>query len=150
MMTSPLVGCCLDYVNSVLLGDSTTNIKQLQGILKISSRVATRQHSFVSVSDTHEDLHWLPVSWRIDYNIATFTYKVLETGQPLYLESRINISVPRHTLRSSVYARLLAVPPSVKNKDRLKRVPVLSSFHLESFSVRHLCCYIFANFSKQA
>ena len=39
---------------------------------------------------THADdllaqLHWLPVSYRIEYKIALITYKALEFGQPRYL-----------------------------------------------------------------
>ena len=34
-------------------------------------------------------LHWLPIKWQIDYKIAVTTYKLITTGQPQYLCSRI-------------------------------------------------------------
>jgi len=41
-------------------------------------------------------LHWLPVQSRIE-----FTYKVLITGQPIYLSNLLNHCTPLRTLRSA-------------------------------------------------
>ena len=71
-----LVGCRLDYSNSILL-DVAATAKNTE----LFCLSCNRQHSRVNISNTPKDLHWLPVSWRIDYKVATLTYKVFETGQ---------------------------------------------------------------------
>ena len=95
-----LVGCRLDYANCILLGASATNIKRLQRLQDTLGRVTTRQHSRVKISNTLKDLHWLHVSWRIDYKIANLTYEVLKTSQPLYLALRIDICVTHRIVKS--------------------------------------------------
>ena len=47
------------------------------------------------------DLHWLPVRHRIDFKIATITFKVLQFQQPSYLAALIPRYVPTRSLRSS-------------------------------------------------
>ena len=76
------------------------------------AHVVTHQHSRVSIFNTLKNLDLLPISWRIDYKVPTLTCKVLETGQPLYLASRIDIIVPHRILRSSADTQLLAASPS--------------------------------------
>ena len=55
------------------------------------------------------DLHWLPVSKRIEFKVATLTFKVKSTGQPEYLSSLLNDYAPTRTLRSA-HAQTLIVP----------------------------------------
>jgi len=50
-------------------------------------------------SSNQQQLHWLPVKWRIQYKLAYLTYKVLHTG--IYLSERLHPYVPSRTLRSS-------------------------------------------------
>ena len=106
-----MVGCRLDYANSVFLGASAKVVHILERIQNTLTRVVTRQHGRTSISATLQKLHWLPVKWRINFKVATLTYKVLESGEPSYLSSKIAISVPSRSLRSSADARRLAVVP---------------------------------------
>ena len=55
----------------------------------------------ISISKTLSDLHWLPMKFRVDFKVATLTFKVIESGEPGYLYSRISIAFSRRTLRSS-------------------------------------------------
>ena len=50
------------------------------------------------------------VKYRIDFKVATLTYKVLQTGEPSYLSSRISVDIPRRVLRSSTDTCRLAIP----------------------------------------
>ena len=45
-------------------------------------RVVTCQRGCFSISKTLQQLYWLPIKWRIDYKVATLTYKLLESGEP--------------------------------------------------------------------
>jgi len=46
-------------------------------------------------------LHWLPIQARIDFKIATLTYKALSSGQPAYLRESVSLYKPSCQLRSS-------------------------------------------------
>ena len=86
-IVSSLVGCRLDYANSVLYGTSLTNIKWLQRVQNWLARVVARLPTCSPTTPTLKELHWLPIRHRIDYKIAILTYKVLNCGEPTYLHS---------------------------------------------------------------
>ena len=60
------------------------------------------------VSPLLHKLHWLPISSRIEFKIATLTFKVLKFQQPAYMFDLIDYIPPR-SLRSS-NKNLLIVP----------------------------------------
>ena len=88
-----LVGCRLDYANSTLVGISIKNIFRLQRLQSKLARVVTCQLESISISKALQELNWLPIKWRIDYKVATLTYKPLESGEPTYLRSRFTIKI---------------------------------------------------------
>ena len=102
-----LVSCRLDYANSTLAGISIKNISRLQRLQSTLARVVTCQRGRTSISKSLQELHWLPIKWRIDYKVATLTYKLLESGEPTYLRSRITNKIFRRALRSSADDRQL-------------------------------------------
>ena len=55
-------------------------------------------------------LHWLPVKHRVQYKIATTTYKLRLHKQPAYLYELISEYRPNRSLRSET-AVLMSVPP---------------------------------------
>ena len=61
----------------------------------------------ISSSKTLQKHHWLPIKWRIDYKVANLMYKLLESGEPTYLRSRITSKIFRCALRSSADDRHL-------------------------------------------
>ena len=69
-------------------------------------------------------LHWLPVSFRIDFKIALTVFKIISTGQPTYLQNLINLYAPALQLRSSATNNLLFL------WQKLNCTVVLSKFHL--------------------
>ena len=54
-------------------------------------------------------LHWLPVSYRIEFKISTLTFKVVKFQKPAYIFDLIASYVPPRSLRSS-NKNLLIVP----------------------------------------
>ena len=42
------------------------------------------QRGRIGISKTLSDLHWLPMTFRVDFKMATLTFKVLESGEPGY------------------------------------------------------------------
>ena len=55
------------------------------------------------------NLHWLPITARINNKIAVLTYKLLSTNTPSYLSEVISVHHPSRQLRSAVN-RTLSVP----------------------------------------
>ena len=86
-----LIGGRLEYANASLVSISDKNTKRLQRIQNTLTRVVTRQCGRISISKTLKELHWLPVKCRIDFKVATTTYKLLESNEPAYLRSRISV-----------------------------------------------------------
>ena len=105
-----MVGCRLDYANSVLLGTSAKSMQYLHRIQSSLARVVTQQCGRINVTKTFKELYWLPVKYRIDFKVATLTYKVLQTGEPSYLSSRISVDTPCRVIRSSSDTCRLAIP----------------------------------------
>jgi hypothetical protein len=93
-----LVQSRLDYSNSLLYKTSSQNIKKLQRVQNTAARLVLREKH---THDSLHRLHWLPISKRIDFKIATLTYKLLTTEQPAYLRSLIQFRTPSYQTRSA-------------------------------------------------
>jgi len=111
-IATSLVSSRLDYCNSLLHGCSQANIAKLQRIQNSLARVVTNCYTHCTHStELLHNLHWLPIKHRIDFKIATLTFKLLAHHQPSYLSNIIHLYNPPRTLRSSSQYRL--DPPSV-------------------------------------
>jgi hypothetical protein len=76
----------IDYCNSVLYGVSQTNLRCLQSVLNGAARLVARRRKYDHISDAMRvDLHWLPISQRIEFNICTYVYKCIHGLAPSYL-----------------------------------------------------------------
>ena len=96
-----LIGSRLHYANALFIGASASNITKLQRIHNTLARIVTRQQGWTGTSQSLATLHWLPVTWRVDFKVATISYKLLSIGQPSYLANSISKYVPSHSLRST-------------------------------------------------
>ena len=108
-VASTLVSSRLDRVNSILYGADSKHTNRLQRVRKALARTVMHQHSYGSpLSSTAllQNLHWLPIEWRIRFKLATLAYKALHTGQPPYLAELLR---PHEPVRSSS-SLLLSVP----------------------------------------
>jgi len=95
----------LDHANSIMYGMSPSNMNKLQSVQNSLTRVVLPSLRHLSASERLSYLHWLPVHYRIQFKIATLTYKTLATCQPSYLQ----VYHPSWALRSST-KQLLHVP----------------------------------------
>ena len=102
-----LTQTCLDLVNDVLMRTSGSNINKLQRVQNCLARVVL-QDNYNSAISLLSELQWLPVSKRINFNIATLAYQSLAFGQPTYLSL---VLTPLTSLSCPyVYQNLLSVP----------------------------------------
>ena len=74
----------IDNANSLLYGLPVGKflIDRLQTVQNAAARVITRTKKYDHIKPDLKQLHWLPVSQRIDYKILLLTYKAL-TAKPL-------------------------------------------------------------------
>jgi hypothetical protein len=119
-IATAMVSSRLDYCNSLLYGTSTSNINKLQRIQNTVARVVTCTSRQQHIAPILADLHWLPVSSRIDYKLALLTYKTLSTQTPNYLFELLHFNQPARQLRSSInVANKLFIPrTSIRFADR--------------------------------
>jgi len=103
-----LVQSRLDYANSIMYGMSASNMHKLQSAQNSLTRVVLPSLHHLSASERLSYLQWLPVHYRIQFKIATLTYKTFATCQPSYLYN-LQLHQPSRALRSSTQ-QLLQVP----------------------------------------
>ena len=90
----------LDNLNSLLVGIPETVIRKLQLIQNNAARLVLRKKRREHITPLLQQLHWLPIKYRIKYKICILTYKALHGLAPSYIKSLIEEYVPRRDLRS--------------------------------------------------
>ena len=73
-VASALVTLRLDQVNSIFYGVASKHINRLQRVQNVLARVVTYQRPYSSLSSTAllQNLHWLPIEWRVHFKLATY------------------------------------------------------------------------------
>ena len=105
----------LDYCNSLLYGPPTIHINKLQRVQNAPARLVTNTPRICHITPILEDLHWLPIKYRIQFKIVLLTFKCLYGLAPQYLvdliavapQSRYNLRSRNATLLVSANARCL-------------------------------------------
>ena len=64
---------------------------KLQHVQNALARVVTKSTRFTSTKSLMERLHWLPVASRIDFKIATLSYKAVHLKQPPCLAQHLKL-----------------------------------------------------------
>ena len=104
----------LDCGNALLSGLPEALLRQLQSVQNTAARIVTRAGRQAHSKDLLEQLHWLPVSFRVDYKILLLTFRALHGLAPVYLSRLLTVYRPTRSLRS--HSQLLLRQP----KSRLK------------------------------
>ena len=100
----------LNKCNSLLSGISQKSLSSLQLVQNITAWFLTGLKRPYHITPIPSYLHWLPVSFRIDYMILLITFKACRGLAPSYnITELLTTYVPSCSLRSSGRA-LLAVP----------------------------------------
>jgi len=107
-----LVTSRLDYGNALLCNAPQIVVKQLERVQRASARTIYRLHKRdrVSMTSVLHDLHWLPITYRIQYKILTLAYKAFYSGTPIYLAELLHVYTPTRTLRSKCDTATLITP----------------------------------------
>ena len=81
----------IDYCNSVFTGLPADQIARLQRVQNNAARLVLRRKKKTRdhVTPLVKELHWLPVTFRCQYKIATLAYRHFEGPLPPYLSSSL-------------------------------------------------------------
>jgi hypothetical protein len=110
LLANALVSSKLDYCNSLLYNLPNSSLNRLQHVQNSLARaVVPSTKRSDHITPTLIKLHWLPLKQRIDFKIATITYKTLQNNKPSYLLDLLKPYTPSRSLRSS-NTHLLEVP----------------------------------------
>ena len=137
---SSLVLSKLDYCNSLFYGTSKKILQKLQRVQNTAAKIVFGAKKYDHVSPLLKKLHWLPVTSRIEFKIASICYKFFtDTHFPKYLSELLHVYEPKRTLRSSNDIRLL-LPKSTRKKTFGDRSFSYSAPHIWNslpYSLRH-------------
>lgn len=101
----------LSFCNSLYSGVSLSSVSRLQLVKNAAARLLSGTCKLDHLSPILASLHWLPVSFQIDFKILLFIFKALDRLAPSYLSDLLNWYTPARWLRSADQM-LLAVPRS--------------------------------------
>ena len=99
----------LDYCNSLYAGLPTTLTRRLQLVQNAAAQVLTNTPWKSHMRPILQQLHWLPVEFRIKFKVLVLTFKALRGPGPIYLKDCLFLYKPQRNLRSSD-ANLLEIP----------------------------------------
>ena len=75
----------LDHCNTLLTGLRQDQIQRLQYVQNAAARLLTGSHKHDEITPVLKDLHWLPVTERINFKILLLTFKSINLMAPKYL-----------------------------------------------------------------
>ena len=90
----------LDYCNSLFKNTNKEQIQKLQKLQNFAAKVIFKKSLYDHVTPCLIHLHWLPISYRIDFKIAILVFKCLHSLAPKYLSDLIEPYTPSRVLRS--------------------------------------------------
>ena len=140
------VSARIEYCNSILYGIPDYHLNKVPRIQNAAARLVCKPNRYCHITPLLFNLHWLPLKFRIVFNILLITFKALKGSAPTYIASLISTKV---TFTVSSQGAVVTVSFLVTLKRCLKLL--WSLFHicgaktLERSSSGHFwkhCCWL--------
>ena len=92
----------LDYCNSLYYGLPNSQLIRLQRVQNAAARLVCKLSFGTHITPTLQQLHWLPVLFRVRFKILLLTFKAIHGLAPKYLVDLIHVkSHSCYSLRSN-------------------------------------------------
>ena len=95
MAAKSLVGCRLEYHNSLFRSLTALDLRKLQCIQNSLARIVTNTTKYSHVTPVRTTLHWLPIEHHSIFKSDLLVYKFLYSGYPNYF---VPFLKPRHNV----------------------------------------------------
>ena len=99
----------IDYCNSLFSGICKSSLRPLEIVQNFAARLVLKRSKFESSKPLLRELHWLPISRRIDYKVLLITYKALNSLSPDYISALLSPANSLNSLRSAQDVTLLNI-----------------------------------------
>ena len=97
----------LDYSNALLGSLRKMDLIRLQSVQNRAALLVTQTKT--QITPMLHDLHWLPVSSRIDFKLCLYMYKALKKTAPIYISDELSFYEPKRPLSSGYAVPLYTV-----------------------------------------
>ena len=92
----------LDYCNSLYYGLPNSQLIKLQRVQNAAARLVCNLPLGIHITPSLQQLHWLPVQFRVKFKILLLTFKAIHGLAPKYLVDLIHVKThSRYSLRSN-------------------------------------------------
>ena len=81
----------VDYCNSLLYGLPLCQLAKVQRVQNAAARIIVRESKYCHITPVLQQLHWLPVFYRIKFKILLTTFKAIHGTAPGYLCELVQI-----------------------------------------------------------
>eukprot|EP00112_Aurelia_sp_Birch-Aquarium-sp1_P010318 Seg2209.5 transcript_id=Seg2209.5/GoldUCD/mRNA.D3Y31 product="putative RNA-directed DNA polymerase from transposon X-element" pseudo=true protein_id=Seg2209.5/GoldUCD/D3Y31 len=99
-LVNALVLSHLDYSNALLFGLPDSTIRPMQNIQNSAARLILGLSKFEHITPALQQVHWLPIRYRIQFKLMTFVYKAVRNEAPEYIRDLIELKQSNYSLRS--------------------------------------------------
>ena len=97
----------LDYCNALLFGLPKYQLDRLQKVQNAAARVVFQMAKFDHITLALIDLHWLPVTYGVQFKLLLFVYQSLHNQSPSYIKDLLSLNpATNYALRSSAQSFL--------------------------------------------
>lgn len=105
-LTHAFVSSRLDMMNSILYNIPDNLLNKLQLIQNNAARIVKKANRYCHITPLLQDLHWLPIKFRIQFKLLLSVFKSIHGEGLAYLASMLEEYRPSRRLRSADQSRL--------------------------------------------